>query len=176
MSWTNIALIVLLVILFPTAYAAKIGAPYVPARKRALAKMLEYIALGPDDIFVDLGAGDGKVVLAAARRGAKAVGYELSPLMWLIAWLRALPYKNARIIWKNFYKQPLSDATVIYAFLVPTTMERLRKYLAAQRLPQGKHMLVYAFPFKDIPPLQVIREPQCLPVYIYDLQELTRQE
>ncbi len=182
MPWLNIALIVGIALLFPTAYAAKIGAPYVPVRTRAIRKTLEYINLGSDDVFVDLGAGDGKVVLAAADRGARAYGYELSPPIWFVAWMRAVVWawrrKNKhkpRIYLRNFYRQPLTDATVAYTFLVPGTMERVRQCLAKQHIPRGKYMLVYAFPFKEVLPLHVVREPNCLPVYVYDLQELTKK-
>lgn len=183
MSWFNIALIIGLALLFPTAYAAKIGAPYVPARSRAIRCSFKNINIGPKDVFIDLGAGDGKTVLEAAQRGAKAVGYELSPVMWLIAWTRILLWRwrhrqygthRPKIQWRNFYRQKLTDATVLYAFLLPQNMERLRKYLAKQQIPNGKYMLVYAFPFKDVTPLTVIREPKCLPMYVYGLKELTQ--
>ena len=170
--------------LIPTAYAAKIGAPYVPTFKRALDEAFDFIQLGPSDTLVDLGAGDGKVVLLAARRGAKGIGYELSPFMWLIAWVRALRYPRAHIYFGNFYKQDLArhakprqpaGRSVVFAFLMPQNMDRVRRFLTAQTIPGGKYFLSYTFPFKDYEPLKVIRAPQCGPVYIYDLQELTKK-
>jgi hypothetical protein len=175
MDLFGIAIFAVLAVLIPTAYAAKIGAPYVPTFTRALTQTFDFIALGPADTLVDIGSGDGKVVLQAARRGAAATGYELSPIMWLIGALRALPVKRARIIYGNFYKKQLGDATVVFAFLMPQNMDRLRRYLAQQVIPGGKYFLSYMFPLKGVEPLKVVRAPQCGPVYVYNLQELTSQ-
>lgn len=182
MSWFLILLLIGLGLLFPTAYAAKIGAPYVPAHTKPVRKTFSCITIGEQDVFIDLGAGDGKLVLAAAEKGAQARGYELSPIMWVIAWARAQWWswrnrgkKKPQIYLRNFYTQNLTDATILYAFLLPQNMERLKNYLAKQRLPKARYMLVYAFPFKNVAPLQVLKEEKCLPMYIYDLKELTQR-
>jgi hypothetical protein len=176
MDLLNAFLLLAFFALIPTAYAAKIGAPYVPTFTRALEAAFNFISLGPGDTLIDLGAGDGKIVLRAARRGALAIGYELSPIMWLIGALRALPVQRARVRYGNFYKRSLSSATVVFAFLMPQNMDRVRRYLAKQVIPNGKFFLSYTFPFKGIEPLHVVREPKCGPVYIYNLQELTQRE
>jgi hypothetical protein len=174
MGALQIVLLVGFLALIPTAYAAQIGAPYVPTFRRALEEAFDFIKLGPGDVLIDLGSGDGKVVVLAARRGASAIGYELSPFMWLIGAVRALFVPRARIRYGNFYRQKLSEATVVFAFLMPQNMERVRTYLSRQVIPQGKYFLSYTFPFKGLTPLKVIRAPQCGPVYIYDLKQLTR--
>ena len=117
--------------------------------------------------------------------------------MWLIAWLRcrvipglASPSeafgrswdpesrnKNRKptIKFANFYTQTLpKETTHVFAFLVPSTMPRLKKYLATQTLPNGKYLLVNAFPFKDgTEPTKIIRTEKNLPIYIYNLTKLT---
>ena len=92
--WLLLAAVILLI---PTAYAGLIGAPYAPTRMRAVKRAFELLDIGVQDTVVDLGVGDGKVLLAAAGRGAKAYGYELSPIMFLIAFLRSLKYPNVSI-------------------------------------------------------------------------------
>ena len=166
--------IIFLALLAPTAYAAYIGAPYAPTFSPAIRKAFDYIKLGPNDTVIDIGAGDGKVLVAASKRGAKAIGYELSPIMWGIVWFRSLGNRRVKIKLRNFYKQMLPDATVVFAFLMPQNMDKVKKFLAKQVLPNGKYMLVYAFPFKDVEPQHVIRVERCAPVYIYDLQKLTK--
>src|SRR5688572_20083917 len=113
-------ILILLLLLIPTAYAGWIGAPYAPTLLPAIKKTFDEIGIGPDDVLVDLGAGDGKVVREAAGRGARALGVELSPIMWLVATLRVLGRPRARIAFGNFYNRRFPEATILFAFLMPT--------------------------------------------------------
>lgn len=163
-----------MVLLLPTAYAGLIGAPYAPTFSQTIQQAFTWIKLGKGDLLVDLGAGDGRTLLAAARRGARALGYELSPIMWLIAWLRAKALPNTKVRLANFYRQQLpNDTTVVFVFLMPKIMPRVRQYLANQRLLQCRAVLVYAFPFPDLTPQHVIREKGRLPLYSYNYAQLT---
>lgn len=173
MSFLTIGLFLALALLLPTVYASWIGAPYAPTRLAAVRKAFDLIKLGGKDTLVDLGAGDGGILRLAAQRQAKAHGYELSPILWLVAKVRTWGYSGIRLTYKNFYKADLSEATVIFIFLMPQVMERVRAFLQAQTMPQGRYMLAYAFPLGgDFAPLQVIREKNCAPLYIYDIQEM----
>lgn len=161
------ALLVFLALLGPTAYAAYIGAPWVPARKKAIERALKELEVDADDVFVDLGCGDGKVLALAAQMGAKVVGYELSPFMWPFAKLRV--GRKGKVFFRNFYNQTLPpETTIVYAFLVPDTMPRFKKYLLGQNLTNVRYVISYAFSFKDLQPLHVVREKNCPGVYIYD--------
>ena len=175
MPWFSILVLIGVVLLIPTAYAGKIGAPYAPTRIAAVRRAFKEIELSGDDVLVDLGAGDGKILLKAALSGAQAEGYELSPILWVIAKLRTFTHRRIRLYYRNFYKADLSRATVIFSFLMPQNMPRVRQFLKQQTIPKGTYFLSYAFPFKDadLEPLSVIREPNCAPLYIYDLRQLT---
>lgn len=167
-------------LLIPTAYAGLIGAPFAPTRSRIVRKAFAEIQLGAEDVLIDLGAGDGRIVLEAARRGAAAIGYELSPMMWFIAWLRTqfppTRWKRSPVIrFGNFYKQDLSQATVIFAFLTPRTMPCVKQQLSQQVIPNGRYLLVYAFPLRDVKPEKIVTLPKQGAIYIYDLQKLTKQ-
>jgi hypothetical protein len=175
MSWGLLLILVGVALLIPTAYAGKIGAPYAPTRMRVVRKAFDELEIGNNDVVVDLGVGDGSIVIEAARRGAKAYGYELSPIMWAVAWVRTWFVKGKRptIYFGNFYKKKPEDATVIFAFLMPDNMPRVKQYLRSISFPNGSFMLAYAFPFKDEEPLTVIREDKCAPLYVYDLQKIS---
>lgn len=166
-------IIILLALLIPTAYAGWIGAPYAPTLLPAVRRTFDEIGLGPDDFLVDLGAGDGKIVREAAARGARALGIELSPILWAVAKLRTLGRARARIVFGNFYRPAPTNATVLFAFLMPNNMPRVRRWLKQQYLPRGRYFLAYAFPLADVQPLRVVKVPNCAPVYVYDIQELT---
>lgn len=162
-------LVVAVGLLIPTAYAGKIGAPWAPTRKRAIERAFDELGIAEEDVVVDLGAGDGKVLLAATSRGARAIGYELSPIMWAVAWLRTVGSKRASVQLHNFFRQKLpEETTMLFTFLMPDTMPRLRRYLRDQNLPNLQFLLSYAFQFKDISPIRVVREHNCAPIYIYN--------
>lgn len=166
-----------LVLLIPTAYAAKIGAPYAPTFSAAIKNAFDFIKLDSKDVLVDLGAGDGKVLLAAHKRGARAIGFELSPIMAFIVWARTLGKKHIKVSMSNFYKKKIPpETTVIFAFLMPENMSKVRKYLAQQELSNVRAVVVYAFPFKDVEPIKIVHTPKCARMFIYDPKELKKKQ
>lgn len=172
-SLPSIIILLLLLPLIPTAYAGLIGAPYMPTRLAPVRKAFEQFGVGQDDVLIDIGAGDGKILLHAAERGAKAVGYELSPIMWWVAWWRTRNNPRIHVRYKNFFKATLPpETTVIFTFLMPEKMPNVRRFLRAQSLPQGKLFMSYMFPFKDVVPLRIVQAPNCGPVYVYDLKDV----
>ena len=177
MDWWLIAILIGLALLIPTAYAGIIGAPYAPTRMPVVRKAFKMLGINEEDTLIDLGVGDGSILISAATCGANAYGYELSPIMWAIAYLRCAWHKKARVLFGNFYKKPIEDATVIFAFLMPDKMTGVLEHLKKQSMPKAKYFLAYAFPFKesDIVPISVIREDKCAPLYVYDLAELTKK-
>lgn len=163
--------VIFLLLLIPTAYAAYIGAPYVPTRRAALRAALEAIKLGRGDLVVDLGAGDGGVLVEAARRGARSLGFELSPFMWSVAWWRTRGLPLIMLRFGNFYRRSLpADTTVIFLFLMPHAMPRVRAYLARQKLPRVRAILSYAFPIPGLNPERIIREHRCALLYVYEVK------
>ena len=165
-----IIIVIVWLALIPSAYAGLIGAPYLPTRRPVIRQAFKQLGIGEGDTVVDLGAGDGTVLVAARQAGARAFGYELSPIMWLVSWARL----RGGVFFANFYKKQLpEETTVVFTFLMPRTMKRAQRYLASQHLPKGKYLLSYTFPLpQEVPPLNIIRDKQCGPIYVYDLQEL----
>ncbi|TSC72201.1 MAG: SAM-dependent methyltransferase [Parcubacteria group bacterium Gr01-1014_38] len=151
-----------------TAYAAWRGAPWLPTPRRAVGAGLAAASVQPGDVVVDIGAGDGRVLVAAARRGATAVGYELSPFLWVFAWFRTRR-NRARVTVRlaDGFRADLSAATVIFAFLRPATMPLLAAALAHRRTQHPVRVLSYAFPLPGTPAAEVLRLPGCAPLYRY---------
>jgi hypothetical protein len=191
----NLVLLLILTgvaLLIPTAYAGKIGAPYAPTARRAARRAFDSIKLGPEDFLVDLGAGDGSILLDAAARGASSLGYELSPIMWLVIKIRAFfspcrrgsdsrsesrgwECKKIKLRYANFYKQTLPpETTVVFSFLMPQNMSKVKDFLARQSLPQARYFLSYAFSLPDVEPLHMVHTPKCARVFVYDLRQLTK--
>ncbi|MEO6077358.1 MAG: class I SAM-dependent methyltransferase [Candidatus Andersenbacteria bacterium] len=161
------------ILLLPTAYASLIGAPWVPTRIKATKKAFDILGISSKDVIVDLGCGDGKVLLEASARGARAIGYELSPIMWIVSVLRTWGRKNIRIKLANFYTSKLQeDVTAIFLFLVPKHMEEARECLRKQPVQDSAVVLSYAFPIVSVASKMVIREGKCAPIYMYSMKDI----
>lgn len=159
--------------LVPTAYAGLIGAPWAPTRTVALKKAFDDIGVGKEDMVVDLGAGDGMVLKEASLRGARAIGYELSPIMWIVGIVRTIGNARISMRYGNFFKKTLPhDATIIFLFLMPKHMGTVGKYLAQQPISNKAIVLSYAFSFQTLTPSRVYREKKCAPLYLYEFSSL----
>ncbi|HEX3568110.1 MAG TPA: hypothetical protein VHT70_00340 [Candidatus Saccharimonadales bacterium] len=123
------ALGIIVVLLFGTVVI--VGPPYLPTKQKQIKTALDLLQIGPGDTLLELGSGDGRVMLAAARRGANVVGYELNPLLVLISWLWTLPYrKQVTIVWGNYWTRPWPVADAIFTFMLPRQMARLDQKIA----------------------------------------------
>ncbi len=107
-------------------------APWVPTPDVLVDTMLEMAGVGPDDVVIDLGSGDGRTVIAAARLGARALGVELEPNLVAASKQRALEAGVADrtdFLATDLFEVDLSPATVITMFLLPDINTRLRPTL-----------------------------------------------
>lgn len=144
--WT---LSVYILIMYPTLAALVKGAPFVPTPMEVSNRMIEIADLKKGQIVYDIGCGDGRVVyLASKKHDVKATGFELSPFIYALARIRHFLWKSkAKIKFRNFKKQNLSNADVIFCYLLPETMTRLAKKLNKELKP-GAKVVSYSFPIK----------------------------
>ena len=99
--------------------------PTLPTAKKAIIKNI------PDNFcgtIVDVGAGWGTLTASMAKRfpNSTVVGYELSPLPFLVAKARMLCHRNGTVYRKNFFKVSLHDADIVVCYLFPQAMGRLK--------------------------------------------------
>jgi hypothetical protein len=134
------------------------GAPYVPSKKKDLARALdELYPLGDKDVLVDIGSGDGVVLRAAAHRGARAIGYELNPILVGISYLMSRKYKGVESHVANFWNVELpSDTTIVYIFAVSRDIVKLSRRLSAEatRLDRTVRVITYGC---EIPNMKSVR-------------------
>ena len=141
--------IILAIVLIPTLIALLWGAPWVPTPMNRVKKMLHLAKVKPCEKVVDLGCGDGRLVHHASRHHqAKAVGLELSPLIYMMAKL-AQPYhilrgSKAQVKFKNFYSHDLSDVDVLVFYLMPHALKRISPKFKKELKP-GTRIVSYAF-------------------------------
>ena len=107
---------------------------WVPTPSSLVEKMLDMAAVGPDDYLIDLGSGDGRIVIAAAKRGARALGIELDPdlveLSKRIAEREGVGAKT-RFVKADIFESDFSPATVVTIYLLPQLNYRLRPKILA---------------------------------------------
>jgi SAM-dependent methyltransferase len=102
------------------------GAPYVPTLHKQGLAALELLNLQPGQTLLELGSGDGKVLVLAARAGLQVVGIELNPFLVVISWLRTRRYrKQVRIIWGDFWRADWPECDGVFTFLLDRFMVRL---------------------------------------------------
>lgn len=142
------------------------SAPFVPTGRREIAWILREVAeVQPQEIFYDLGSGDGRVVRAAARLGARATGLEQSSaLVW---WSRLLARGCGIFVMGNYLKEDLRGADVIFCYLMPGAMEKLKEKFERELKP-GARVISRAFKIPGWTPTQRFQfRPKSPPVYIY---------
>lgn len=126
------------------------GALYVPTYPSMVEDMLDAAAPSSSDRLVDLGSGDGRIVIAAAKRGIPSVGYEINPLL---VWTARRSAKKAgveplaRFYWKNFWNADLSGYSIVAVYGIGHIMGALEKKLERE-LPPGSRVVsnLFAFP------------------------------
>jgi SAM-dependent methyltransferase len=110
------------------------GAPYLPTLSKQVEVALDLLDLQPGETMLELGCGDGRVMLAAARRGWLVVGYELNPIMVAVTWLRTRRYRRqVTIIWGNFFRKTLLPADGIFCFILPRFMPVIHQKILTAR-------------------------------------------
>jgi len=127
--------------------------------------------VGPDDLVYDLGCGDGRMIITAARHyGARAVGIELDPLRYL--WCQMLITvmglrSRVRVLHGDFFEQNLSDADVVTCYLLQSTNEKLEGKLRQELMP-GTRVVSNTFTF---PGLHLLRRDGKAELYLYNLND-----
>ncbi|MCJ7455420.1 class I SAM-dependent methyltransferase [Candidatus Bathyarchaeota archaeon] len=147
--------------------------PFVPTPRPIVRRMLSLAGTKPGDRLVDLGAGDGRIVIAAANEfGAKALGVELHPDRYAIIRNSVPSLKpNLEVLRQNFFKTDLSNADVVTMYLLPSVNEALRKKLERE-LHSGARVVTHDFSIPDWTPsrVELIQGPLGLhALYLYKI-------
>lgn len=131
-------------ILVPAFY----GLPPVPTRLSRIRKALKLVKLQSNEVLYDLGSGDGRVLIIAAREfGAQAVGIEIGPVQRAFSWLKVL-YNGirhkVRIEAGNFYKADLGAADVVFVYATSKEVKKLAAHLEKQMKPGSRLVSISA--------------------------------
>lgn len=152
-------------------YSPEVGQPgkdviWVPTPDVLVEKMLDMAKVSPQDRLMDLGSGDGRTVIAAARRGLVAKGIEYNPDMVELARRNAREAKvedRATFEAADLFETDLTQADVITMYLLPSINEKLAPKLLA--LKPGTRLVSHAFGIADWEPERTERVEDNCPGY-----------
>ncbi len=141
-----------------SAFAAESNVPYVPTPQEVVDKMLAMARVTPNDYLIDLGSGDGRIVVTAVRKyGARGFGVDLNPQRIREAVENALQNgvsDRAAFYQRNLFETDLSSASVITMYLLPRVNMALRPRLLDLR--PGTRIVSHDFDMDDWKPDETV--------------------
>lgn len=166
-----VLLFFVLAVIGTLAWGAISAAPWVPMPARDVERLLALVALKPGDVLFDLGCGDGRLLIQAAERyGARAVGFELALVPYVMAQLRRLASSKRQLItihYKDFWRVNFNSANAVVCFLTPYAMRKLEHKIPSELQP-GARFATYAFRLHSVPEVRADKPtPTSAPIYLY---------
>ena len=143
------------------------GAPYVTTPRHTVRQMLKLAEVESHDVVYDLGSGDGRVLwLAAQELGARAVGIEIDTFRYV--WTKIMIRRKGleeqvKVIRADFFKVELGSATVVTAYLLRDTNQKLMKKLDFE-LPSGARVVSRKYMFHN---WDLVKEDPIEELYVY---------
>jgi SAM-dependent methyltransferase len=151
------------------SWSAIKGAPFATTSKTKVHKMLTMANIKPNDLVYDLGCGDGRVLIIAAKHyNARAIGIEIDPFryLWCKFRIRVLGLREkVKVIRGDFFKNSLNDADIIICYLMQSTNNKLQKKLQDEL---KAHAIVVSHKFK-FPDLNLVNHDEELNLFTYKI-------
>ena len=144
-------IILIFIFLFVLLLPMLRGAIFVASRNEAVEKIIAIAKIKPGMKAADLGSGDGRIVIALAKAGAEAHGYEINPLL---VWLSRLKIRKEKlenkafIHWKSFWRCDFTCFDVVTIYGINYIMKNLEKKLQRE-LQSGAKVISNAFTFPN---------------------------
>jgi predicted RNA methylase len=137
--------------------------------------MITLAKITEKDIIYDLGSGDGTALVTAAKtKGARGVGVEIDPLRVAISRMSIAlngVSRKIKIVRKNFFEVDISEATVIFMYLVPKALQKLKPKLLKELQP-GTRIVTFVYKM-DLP---LLAEDKKNEVYVYQVPKATTKK
>jgi len=138
---------------------------FYPSSKEMIEVILGFASIKKNDVFYDLGSGDGRILVEVAKKKIPVVGIEQNRFLNWIAKRRVRKLKNVKIIQDNFFKQDISKATIIVAYLSRKVTKELQKKIKRE-CRKGTKIILVDHPFLDWKPVKV-KKVGLIPIRLY---------
>jgi precorrin-6B methylase 2 len=161
--------ILIIVFVIWIAWSGILGAPWVPTPKNRVRTMLEFANVNQDDHVFDLGSGDGRIIVMAAKEyGAQCTGIEVDPLR--ILWSKLAIRRNklgnrVNVIRGNFFSVSVDDATVVTLYQGYKVNKKIRDKLSVELRP-GTRVVSYRFILEGWTPTKASEKES---IYLYTI-------
>jgi len=167
-----ILIIIFLIFYFTILLGGLLLAVPVPTPQKAVEAMLKLAQVTSKDKVYDLGCGDGRIIITAAKKfNALGVGFELSLFHFLYTKMRIFKEglrNKVKVFYKNFYKADLSEASVITIFGYPSKMKKVGEMLLKKARPKTR-VISYAFPIPNLKLIRKLKIKDCAPIFLYEV-------
>ncbi len=162
MKWNRFLACILMLLSFPLLElnAQNLDVPYVPTSEEVVDIMLDVVNAGPGDYLIDLGSGDGRIVIAAAKRGAVGHGIDINPKRISEARENAAKAgveNKVLFIEDNIFTTDFSRASVVTMYLLNSVNMKLRPHLL-EKLRPGTRLVSHDFDMEDWKPDKHLKE------------------
>jgi len=130
--------------------------PFVPSPHNVVEKMLSVADPKPDELLIDLGSGDGRIVISAARDyGCRSLGVEIDDVLidYSRRRIERLGLENAEIVKADLHRFDLSNADVVTLYLLPETLKVLKPKLL--NLKRGARIISHDYGIPGLKPDEV---------------------
>jgi SAM-dependent methyltransferase len=168
--WPVAVLAIPLLVFISVVWPRLCGAPWVPTPMHVVQQMMIMADVGPNDVVYDLGCGDGRTIVTAARHyGARAVGVEIDPLryLWCQVLIAVLGLRDrVQVVYGDLFALDLREADVVTCYLLQDTNNKLERKLQ-QELHPGTRVVSNTFVFHH---LRLVRFNAAANLYLYNLR------
>ena len=149
-----------------------LAAPYAPTPEDAVSAALRLASLRKGELLYDLGCGDGRILITAARDfGARVIGFEIQHKLAEEARARihdAGLEGMAVVLERDFFKEDLSEADVVFLYLTPSVTVALAEKLSRE-LKDGSRIVAYRYPVQGWTPGAIDLDPSGHSLFLYRL-------
>ena len=161
--------VIVFIIFLSAGLGAVSAAPWLPTKGADVPRMIDLAGVKAGDVVYDLGCGDGRLVFAAAQKGARAIGIEIFILPYLYAKIKSFFVPGSQIRYGDFFGRKINDATVVFVFLLDHSYKRIMKKFEAELKP-GSRVVVSCWPIKEWESKLVKKDKRLekeLPIFLY---------
>lgn len=148
-------LFVIILFLF-TLFDLFLELPYVGTQRKRIETIMKFANLKEGETVVDLGSGDGRLLIESAKKGAFAIGYEINPFMIAVSIIHAKLEglaSNVEIYKRNLWRADLKVANVIFVYAKRKTMKKFEEFIF-KNAQKGTRVVVNTNPFPSKKPLK----------------------
>ena len=148
------------------------GAPFLPTENKDLDEVFKIARLKKGQLFLELGSGDGRVVISAVEKyQVQGIGIELNPLWFWYSVFLAKIKRIQKLNFKrqNFFNTDFSPADVLFIFILPNIFAKLSKKIKKE-CKKGTIIICHGFEMKEFKEYQINKiERDLFPTYFYKL-------